>query len=581
MPGPKEPKLTMNSYLTPLVEELKSLWSGVYIPCKHHPLKRIFMRAALICCSCDIPATRKVCGFVGHNATKGCSKCDKTFPSLNGTDDHKKRDFSGFDRENWPPRHLSEHNRRATKYLNAKTKAKQKSKEKKYGIRYSVLQELPYWNPIRFAVVDPMHNLFLGTGKHLMRIWVDRGLITKRHFLDIEKIVANIITPKHTGRIPLKIASSFSGFTADQWRNWITIFSPIALKDILPANHLQCWLLFVRACWLVCTRIISLPVIEEVDHYLVLFCKRFEELYGRASCTPNLHLHLHMKDCLQDYGPVHGFWCYSFERFNGILGRYHTNNRSIEVQLMKKFLRQRDILFQALESPTEADDLLEIADNLVGSLHEGNIDYCDEVLDLRCLAKYESLHSDYSIKSDNLICLLPPMFRGVLNQTEVSHIKSVYSFLYFNPTVVHFSPFYTVSKKAVMGGELFTSGSVITAFWPSESLHQSPVQNLQVGRIQKFIKHTLKIEGENAEGTVEKKHVFAVIEWYVNHDCRSHYGASAIVCFPFTYSSSASQFMPIQRVMNCCSFGKLKATIRGTNSEDVLIAIPMHLNYCY
>ena len=32
------------------------------------------------------------------------------------------------------------------------------------------------------------------------------------------------------------------------------------------------------------------------------------------------------------------FWCFSFERFNGIIGNEPTNNKSIEVQLMKQFL---------------------------------------------------------------------------------------------------------------------------------------------------------------------------------------------------------------------------------------------------
>ena len=31
------------------------------------------------------------------------------------------------------------------------------------GIKYSVLIELDYFDPIRFTIVDPMHNLFLGT----------------------------------------------------------------------------------------------------------------------------------------------------------------------------------------------------------------------------------------------------------------------------------------------------------------------------------------------------------------------------------------------------------------------------------
>ena len=37
-----------------------------------------------------------------------------------------------------------------------------------------------------------------------------------------------------------------------------------------------------------------------------------------------------------DYGPMHSFWLYSFERMNGVLGSVNTNQRSVEIQLMRK-----------------------------------------------------------------------------------------------------------------------------------------------------------------------------------------------------------------------------------------------------
>ncbi len=52
----------------------------------------MLVRAALICVACDIPAARKVCGFV---ALKACSKCLKSFSTQNFGE---KADFSGFDR---------------------------------------------------------------------------------------------------------------------------------------------------------------------------------------------------------------------------------------------------------------------------------------------------------------------------------------------------------------------------------------------------------------------------------------------------------------------------------------------------
>ena len=75
------------------------------------------------------------------------------------------------------------------------------------------------------------------------------------------------------------------------------------------------------------------------------FCNRFEQLYGKNAVTPNMHLHCHLSKCLEDFGSVYGFWLFSFEKkYNGILGNYSTNNRSIEIQLMRKFQTETNLL---------------------------------------------------------------------------------------------------------------------------------------------------------------------------------------------------------------------------------------------
>lgn len=54
--------------------------------------------------------------------------------------------------------------------------------------------------------------------------------------------------------------------------------------------------------------------------------------------TPNVHMHGHLKDAILDYGPIHSFWLFSFERYNDILGNQPNNNCLIESQLMQRFL---------------------------------------------------------------------------------------------------------------------------------------------------------------------------------------------------------------------------------------------------
>ena len=109
-------------------------------------------------------------------------------------------------------------------------------------------------------------------------------------------------------------------------------------------------MLFVRGCLTLCSRIISLKKAHEAHQCFSQFLRLHESLYGVDNCTINMHLHLHLEDCIRDYGPVYSFWCFAFECLNGILGDYHTNNKYIESQMMDKFLQQQQSLLQKLPS---------------------------------------------------------------------------------------------------------------------------------------------------------------------------------------------------------------------------------------
>lgn len=124
------------------------------------------------------------------------------------------------------------------------------------------------------------------------------------HSKDIQIKVDSFSTPEDIGPIPTKIASGFSGFKADQWRNWTIIFSLYCLKDILPHPHYNCWQLFVKACHLLCRRTVTLQQLCWADEVLLEFCVTFEQLYGKQYCNINLHLHGHLSSCVTDYGPV-------------------------------------------------------------------------------------------------------------------------------------------------------------------------------------------------------------------------------------------------------------------------------------
>ena len=161
IPGPHEPEKDINSFLEPLVNELLILWDGDMFNIGNQTRK---FRCALLCVACDMPAGRKTCGFLAHSANLGCTKCLKEFPG-----DVSNKDYSGFDRENWCKRTMDDHRRNSLALLKCKTKTERTKRESEFGCCYSVLCRLPYFDAPRFLIVDPMHNMYLGTAKHVVK----------------------------------------------------------------------------------------------------------------------------------------------------------------------------------------------------------------------------------------------------------------------------------------------------------------------------------------------------------------------------------------------------------------------------
>jgi len=139
----------------------------------------------------------------------------------------------------------------------------------------------------------------------------------------MEKMANKINIPSDLGRIPNKIATDegFSGFTADQWKSFILIFATPLTWNILRDDDRRILANFVRACFLLISRIIDNEALEEAHSRLLEVALLIENNYGPNMITPNIHLSLHLAECCRDYGPLYSFWCYSFERMNGILGK--------------------------------------------------------------------------------------------------------------------------------------------------------------------------------------------------------------------------------------------------------------------
>ena len=126
--------------------------------------------------------------------------------------------------------------------MTGNTVSKRDEIEKKYGVRYTELLQLPYFDIISFHVIGAMHNLLLGTAKHIASIWKEQEILRSDDLRKIQDKLDQIKIPPIIGRIPYKILSNFNTL------NWIFVYSLYTLHGILLDEHYTCWSIFVDAC---------------------------------------------------------------------------------------------------------------------------------------------------------------------------------------------------------------------------------------------------------------------------------------------------------------------------------------------
>lgn len=163
IPGPHEPSLHhLNHILRPVIDELLEFWNpGVFFTRTAEHKFGCLVKCVIIPVIADLPAMRKTTGFMGVGAHSMCSFCKL-----------EKGDISNLDIRSWPRRSWAEHYEHASLWRDAANEADRANIFKNYHVRWSELLRLPYWDIIRFALVDSMHNFFEGDIKtHILDLW--------------------------------------------------------------------------------------------------------------------------------------------------------------------------------------------------------------------------------------------------------------------------------------------------------------------------------------------------------------------------------------------------------------------------
>ena len=343
IPGPSEPETHMNTFLKPLVDDLLTLWHGISI--EGEGGRKLNVRGILLCVSCDLPALRKVTQFLGHKANLGCNICEFSAEREGGR---------GFGRMSYHTKDFNFNYRnretvceQGEEYKSAHTITESKQIAKKNGVRFSELHRLPYFDPSRMCAVDPMHALMLGLIKKEAGIHFSEDqnnensnfAIQGEQRKTLKRRLKSIQMPSDCGRLPMSILdkASVDGITAQQWLLYATVFARPCLLGLLPPATYNCMKLLCEVTDILTKHILSDDDMVNLeckiqDHHK-LFCK----VYGKWNVSINNHMMLHIVRTITDFGPAHVFWCFGFERLNGILVGVPSSGRNIEKELIERF----------------------------------------------------------------------------------------------------------------------------------------------------------------------------------------------------------------------------------------------------
>ena len=98
----------------------------------------------------------------------------------------RNQNYGGFDRSTWKAQTNDGHRVAALKIKHARTQTEKLKLKHSEGIQFGELTRLSYFDSITFFAIDPMHNLWLGAAKHMLKLWKSLDTLTAERLLCIQ-----------------------------------------------------------------------------------------------------------------------------------------------------------------------------------------------------------------------------------------------------------------------------------------------------------------------------------------------------------------------------------------------------------
>jgi len=260
---------------------------------------------------------------------------------------------------------------------------------------------IPDVDIVHLFPLDYMHLVCLGVTKKLISLWLNTGPTNVRlPSWKIKNITSSLNKIKKCitndfARKPRAI-EEFKRYKATEFRQFLLYTGPVVLKNILPEDCYQHFMVFSVSLRILLSSKQSSKYLCYAQKLLEYFVERFQQIYGCYFISHNIHGLLHLVDDYHLHGPLDNCSAFTFENYmkelKGMLRKHETplqqivrryeercNNENIEVIEPLQFtfrVNEPDCFFLS-----NSEDIVHITqissktDTIVGQKFENKFDF--------------------------------------------------------------------------------------------------------------------------------------------------------------------------------------------------------------
>ena len=207
----------------------------------------------------------------------------------------------------------------------------------------------------RMVPVDPMHNVYLGNTKYLIKKIFDKTAKGKANQNAANEILENTRPTDFIERGPRKF-TEVAFWKAHEWANFLfyyslPIFEELNERGLITHAVVDHWASLIEGIALINSREVSPDDIVKSGRLLQSYHAKMPLVHSQSYCTYNLHTMTHMAENVSEHGPAWASSMFMYETFNSMVLESSNGTQFVPLQIAERLSWKRPL--QLLQQKVE------------------------------------------------------------------------------------------------------------------------------------------------------------------------------------------------------------------------------------